>query len=173
MSAVTWNCNHGTDINPERSSLCLTASSPTGRTPGLRYSRYHIAAIGNLDIGVTAIKAHRSWEPYARELAVYDRPKEAGIRKILGFNVPQLLRHENAARVFEMSIVTRPFLLDFAGAYLDHRPEFPDDVWADWELEKREQFGERWPQVQLVLGKLKALGIHMVDVSPSNIAFLD
>jgi hypothetical protein len=80
------------------------------------------AAIGNPEIGVTAIKAHRSWEPYARELAVYERLKEAGIRKILGFNVPQLLRHENELRVFEMSIVTRPFLLDFAGAYLDKRP---------------------------------------------------
>ena len=75
--------------------------------------------------------------------------------------------------MFEMSIVTRPFLLDFAGAFLDTPPEFPDEVWADWELEKREQLDRHWPQVQMVLGKLKEFGIHMVDVSPSNIAFLE
>ena len=131
------------------------------------------AAIGNPETGVTAIKAHRSQEPYMRELAVYERLKEAGTRKILGFNVPQLLRHYDEQSVFEMTLVTRPFLLDFAGAYLDAAPEFPDDVWANWESEKREQFDQRWPQVQALLGKLKALDIHMVDVSPSNIAFLD
>src|SRR5439155_3029213 len=26
-------------------------------------------------------------------------------------------------------------------------PEFPADVWADWEAEKREQFEGRWPRV--------------------------
>lgn len=131
------------------------------------------AAVGNLETGNTAVKAHRSLEPYDRELAVYKRLKEGGIRKILGFNVPQLLRHEDDLRTFEMTIVTRPFLLDFAGAYLDRPPEFSDDVWLHWEAEKREQFGMRWPQVQGVLGKLEELGIHMVDVSPGNIAFLD
>jgi hypothetical protein len=131
------------------------------------------AAVGKPETGVTAIKAHRSWEPYARELAVYERLMDAGIRKMLDLNVPQLLRHEDDLRILEMSIVTRPFVLDFAGAYLDSPPEFPDEVWAEWESEKREQFDLLWPRVQMVLGKLKALGIHMVDVSPSNIAFLE
>ena len=72
-----------------------------------------------------------------------------------------------------MSIVTRPFVLDFAGAYLDMPPEFPDAVWADWEAEKQEQFGKRWPQVQAVLTALEELDIHLVDVSSSNIAIAD
>jgi hypothetical protein len=72
-----------------------------------------------------------------------------------------------------MSIVSRPFLLDFAGAYLDQRPEFPDEVWSEWETDKREQFDARWPTVQAVLSALEKLGIYVVDVSPSNIAFLD
>jgi len=75
--------------------------------------------------------------------------------------------------VIEMSIVTRPFLLDFAGAWLDAPPDFPDETWVEWEAEKREQFDAHWPKVQAVLGALEALDIHMVDVSPSNIAFLD
>jgi hypothetical protein len=52
-------------------------------------------------------------------------------------------------------------------------PHFPDETWVEWQTEKREQFDIRWPKVQEVLGALEALEIHMVDVSPSNIAFLD
>ena len=70
-----------------------------------------------------------------------------------------------------MTVVERPFVLDFAGAYLDAPPEFSEEIWAEWETQKREQFEVRWPEVQRVLGALEALDIHMVDVSPSNIAF--
>jgi hypothetical protein len=72
-----------------------------------------------------------------------------------------------------MSIVARPFVLDFAGAWLDTSPDFPEETWAEWEVEKGEQFGTLWPRLQAVLEALEALDIHMVDVSPSNIAFLD
>ena len=72
-----------------------------------------------------------------------------------------------------MTIVARPFVLDFAGAWVDAPPDFPDQTWAEWEAEKREQFDIHWPKVQTVLGALEALDIYMVDVSPSNIAFLD
>lgn len=105
-------------------------------------------------------------------MAVYQRLKEAAIAKILGFNVPQLLCHDDEMRIIEMSIVTRPFVLDFAGAYLDIPPEFADAVWAEWEAEKQEQFGARWPDVQAILAALEEMDIHMVDVSPSNIAFI-
>jgi hypothetical protein len=74
-------------------------------------------------------------------------------------------------RVIEMTIVARPFILDFAGAYLDSPPPFSDEIWAQWEAEKREQFESRWPTVQAILGALEELDIFMVDVSPSNVAF--
>ena len=38
---------------------------------------------------------------------------------VLGFNAPQLLAVHDASQVLEMTIVKRPFALDFAGAYLD------------------------------------------------------
>ena len=76
-------------------------------------------------------------------------------------------------RVIEMSIVARPFVLDFAGAWLDIPPEFSEQVWAEWEAEKRMQFEARWPEVKEVLAVLEAMDIHMEDVSPSNIAFAD
>jgi hypothetical protein len=132
-----------------------------------------LVAEDNVKVGKTAIKAHRSLEPYRRERDAYERLKQAGVSRILGFNVPQLVRCDDALRIIEMSVVTRPFVLDFAGAWLDVPPDFSEEAWAEWEAEKREQFEHRWPKVQEVLGALEELDIHMVDVSPSNIAFLD
>jgi hypothetical protein len=106
----------------------------------------------------TAVKAHRFKEPYLRELSVYQRLHEAETTKILGFNVPQILGHDDELRVIEMSIVTRPFVLDFAGAYLDVPPEFLDETWAEWEAEKIDQFDDRWPKVQEVLAALELIG---------------
>ena len=120
-----------------------------------------------------AIKAHRFTEFYIREKVVYQRLARMAVITVLGFNVPQLLAADDASRVLEMTIVKRPFILDFAGAYLDVRPEFTADVWADWEVEKREQFEGRWPMVEKILTAFEKMGIYLLDVSPSNIAFLD
>ena len=84
-----------------------------------------------------------------------------------------LLRYNDELWVIEMTIVSRPFVLDFAGAYLDCTPQFSDEIWREWESEKRDQFENRWPKVQAVLAALEAIGIFIVDVSPSNVAFLD
>ena len=130
-------------------------------------------AENNTKAGKTAVKVHRFGEPFQRECAVYERLRDAGVSKILGFNVPQLVRIDDKLLIVEMTVVVRPFVLDFAGAYLDTLPDFPEETWAEWESEKREQFDIRWPRVQAVLGELERLDIHMVDVSPSNVAFLD
>ncbi len=108
---------------------------------------------------------------HERERDAYLRLKEAGVTEVLGFNVPQLIRSDNELLTIEMTIVSRPFLLDFAGAYLDAPPHFSEDIWSEWEAEKRDQFESRWPKVQAVLSALEELDIYMVDVSPSNIAF--
>ena len=96
-----------------------------------------------------------------------------GTIQILGFNVPQFIRADDSLHVIEMTIVTRPFVLDFAGARLDYPPDFTAEIWAEWELEKREQFDARWPMVRQLSTALEELDIYMVDVSPSNIAFVD
>ncbi len=132
----------------------------------------HVAR-DNVKSGKTALKAHRSVEPYQRERAAYERLREARVTQILGFHVPQFIRADDELRVIEMTIVTRPFVLDFAGAWLDAPPEFPDETWAEWETEKVEQFGPSWPKVQAVLAELETMDIHMIDVSPSNVAFAD
>jgi hypothetical protein len=129
-------------------------------------------AENNFKGGKTAVKVHRAIEPYLREREIYQRLHGIGISEILGFSVPQLIGFDDELRIIEMTVVTRPFVLDFAGAYLNVPPEFSEETWAEWEAEKQEQFEARWPVVQAVLGALEHLDIHMVDVSPSNIAFL-
>jgi hypothetical protein len=118
-----------------------------------------------------AIKVLRFDELYLREKKAYERLRKMAVRTVLGFNVPQLLSYDDELRVIEMTIVKRPFVLDFAGAHLDVRPEFPAEVWADWEADKREQFEGRWPVVQKVLTAFEGLGIYLLDASPGNIAF--
>ncbi|MBI5771838.1 MAG: hypothetical protein HZA93_28965 [Verrucomicrobia bacterium] len=105
-----------------------------------------------------------------REKSAYLRLREIGLVEVRGFNVPQLLRCDDEYRVIEMTIVARPFVLDFAATWLDEPPDFPQDEWQE-SLEKREQFGERWPEVQQVLAVLRSHGLFMFDLSPTNIAF--
>src|SRR6266542_4437365 len=58
-----------------------------------------------------AIKVHRFAEFYLREEEAYERLREARVRAVLGFSVPQLLGTDDDLNLIEMSIVTRPFVL--------------------------------------------------------------
>jgi hypothetical protein len=94
----------------------------------------------------SAIKAYRREVDYFREVDVYHRLHQKKITQIRGCQVPQLLGHDENWLVIEMTLVTRPFVLDFAGAYLDRAPDFSEEVMADWRADKEEQFGKRWPE---------------------------
>jgi hypothetical protein len=119
---------------------------------------------------LSAIKVHERAEDYARERDVYLQLSANRVVRIRGANVPELLAFDDALWIIEMTIVTRPFVLDFAGAYLDQPPDYSEEVWADWEAEKREQFGSQWPEVQAILRALEGYGIFMMDVNPGNIS---
>jgi hypothetical protein len=121
--------------------------------------------------GRAAIKVHKREESYCRERDVYLRLRDIGVNQIRGSHVPQLLGYDDELWVVEMEIVTRPFVLDFADAYLDEPPDYPDEVLAEWRTEKQEQFGDRWPEVELILLSLQCYGVYLVDVSLGNIAF--
>ena len=123
--------------------------------------------------GDVAIKVLRFDELYLRERNAYQRLATMAVTSVLGFSVPQLVGCDDGLRVLEMTVVKRPFVLDFAGAYLDTRPEFPVEVWDDWEANKREQFEDRWPTVQKILDAFEVMGIYLLDVSPANIGFLE
>ena len=118
----------------------------------------------------SALKVHERQADYTRERDVYLRLRENEVRTIRNYSVPQLLAHDDALLILEMTIVTRPYVLDFAGAFLDYKPDFDEEVLADWHAEKREQFGSRWAEAQAILRALEDFGIFVVDVNPNNIA---
>lgn len=121
----------------------------------------------------SAIKVHRQVLDYLRERDVYLRLKQHEITTIRGCHVPRLLASDDELGVLELTIVTRPFVLDFAGAFLDRPPDFSEEVLAEWRAEKSEQFGPRWGEVQAIMRCLEGLGIFLLDVNPGNISFGD
>jgi hypothetical protein len=123
-----------------------------------------------IDKARAAVKIHVHQADYCRERDVYLRLREHGIVRISKCEVPQLLRYDDQLWAIEMTVVTRPFVLDFAGAYLDRAPDFSEEVLDEWRAEKQEQFGGRWPEVQAILRFLEGLGIHLIDVTPNNIS---
>ena len=123
--------------------------------------------------GRSAIKVHEHERYFCRERDVYLRLAAWEVTDIRGCAVPEMLRHDDGLWVIEMTVVTRPFVLDFAGAHLDRPPDFSEDVLADWRAEKHEQFGPRWPHVQAILRDLEGFGVFMSDVNPGNISFGD
>jgi len=118
-----------------------------------------------------AVKMHRYAEPFHRELSVYRVLKEKGITMIRNCHVPICIGYDASALALEMSIVTRPFVLDFAGAYIEDVPEFSDEIWEQWRCDQQERFGADWPSVETIISDLRSFGIHMQDISPSNISF--
>lgn len=104
------------------------------------------------------------------EHACYERLAQRAVTEVAGFNVPVLIHAEERWQAIEMSIVDRPFLLDFAQAYLDAPPEFPEEVWQQCLETWEERYEEDWPQVALALRELRLLGIYYLDVHRGNIA---
>ena len=108
---------------------------------------------------------------FERELAVYLRLRDLKIQKVGRFHVPGLVGFDPRCRLIEMTLVTRPFCLDFASAYLDELPSYFPPFDEDWHQDKENQFGsDSWPEVLAVVRELESLGICQTDVSPSNIA---
>lgn len=120
-----------------------------------------------------AVKVHRREQEYIRERDTYLRLRKLDVTRIRECEVPQLIDFDNRLWIIAMTVVRRPFVLDFAGAYLDSQPDFSEEVMADWRAQKQEEFGRHWPDVQAVLRHLECLGIYMVDVNPGNISFRD
>jgi hypothetical protein len=122
--------------------------------------------------GRIALKGHERERDYRQERDVYLRLRDCGVTTIRGCEVPILLDFDDALWVIEITVVNRPFVLDFVGVELDHDPpDFSDEVMADWEAEGVERFGSDWLEVKAILGSLQAYGIFTMDVNPGNISF--
>ena len=124
--------------------------------------------------GQSAIKTLRFERLYQQERNIYQRLHSLNIVEVAGFSVPQFINFDDELWTIEMGIVSPPFVLDFAGAYLDKRPDYPEDVLEEWQADKLEQFGQkRWDAVQSVMARFAGMGIYLADVKPGNIMFED
>ncbi len=119
----------------------------------------------------SAVKA-LSWESlYIRERDVYLRFKEREVSSVGRFSIPQLIDYDDELWVVEMSVVVAPFVVDFAGAYLDQPPPYSDDreIMSQWQAERRELFGSDWSEVRSLMSSLKLHGVYLADVKPGNV----
>jgi hypothetical protein len=123
--------------------------------------------------GKTAIKAYRHAELYENERNVYFRLRDCGVKSVQNFSVPTLIAWDDELLILQMSIASPPFILDFAGAYLDKKPPFSEEQLEEWEQEKKEQFEDRWPQVRSAVASFRSYGIYLNDVKPGNVTFAD
>lgn len=98
-----------------------------------------------------------------------------GIYQVAGHSVPELISAAEHLRAIEMSIVERPFVLDFAGAKRPHEvPDFGEEVMEEHLEHLRELFGDRWADALHVAEMFRqATGLVLLDIHPGNIAFAD
>jgi len=119
----------------------------------------------------TAAKIFEEETPFERELSVYRRLEEGSVFRVGRCNVPILVDFDTDLLLIRMTLVERPFCLDFASAYLDDLPPYFPPFDEEWRREKENQFGpDQWPEALSVLRELESHGIFQTDVSPSNIA---
>jgi hypothetical protein len=104
------------------------------------------------------------------EWACYERLAELEVTEVAGFNVPVMIHADERWRAIEMSIVDRPFILDFAQAYLDAAPDFPEEIWAERLTTWQSRYEDDWPLVQRALLELERHGIFYLDVHRGNIS---
>lgn len=48
--------------------------------------------------------------------------------------------------------------------------EFDEEIMSQWYAEKREQFGNDWPNVRMLMHAFERIGVYLSDVHPRNIA---
>lgn len=122
---------------------------------------------------VSAIKALKYQKLYQNERNVYQRLASFNIDTVEGFSVPRLIDCDDNLWTVEMEIVTRPFVLDFAGAYLDEEPPYfhDEEIMGEWLKDRQDRFGDRWETVATILACFRRYGIYLADVKYDNIEF--
>lgn len=123
----------------------------------------------------TAVKFFDRLDRFQRELEVYCILQAKGIACIAAHNVPELADWDEELLAIEMSIVERPFVLDFAGAKLPAEvPDFDPEILEEHHERMREMFGDRLDDALHVAALFeRETGFILLDIHPGNIAFAD
>jgi hypothetical protein len=92
---------------------------------------------------LTAVKFFDRDDRFRRELEVYRIVQVKGIDAVAGHFVPELIAADEALLAIEMTIVERPFVLDFAGAKRPEEiPDFDAEIIEEHHEHLRELFGD-------------------------------
>lgn len=119
----------------------------------------------------TAIKAFGRPRNYLQELQCYQLFEAKGINRLQEFAIPVLVGFDDLLMVIEMTVVTPPYLIDFAKVSIGVAP---DPIWrSQLDDEGQELFEDRWPRVRSLLAVLEMHGIYYLDPKPGNIRFSD
>jgi hypothetical protein len=148
----------------------------------LRYNFRFVDALGDGKDGRVlktadgqAVKFFKDEAIYRRELRAYQILGQRDIDELNGFQIPRLLRFDDALLAIEMTIVAPPFLLDFASAYTQHeydRFEFTQEVLDERQAHWSEIFADDWPTVQLTSEAFtNETSLILLDLSLNNIRF--
>jgi len=123
----------------------------------------------------TAIKIFKRRRLFDNELASYIRLRDWEVKSVKGHHVPQLINADSDLLVIEMTIVTKPFVLDFGKSSLDEPPaDYSQEAWDMWFEGKAEEFGDNWEHARAIYYELiNRYGIYHVDLSVNNVAFLE
>jgi hypothetical protein len=149
--------------------------------------RHHRRLLGSLGPGpgqdgfvlrsdrLTAVKFFDRIERFNREFEVYRILIDKEIHDIAGHRVPTLIGSDEDLRAIEMTIVERPFLLDFAGAKRPNEvPDFEQHVRDEHVRHLQELFGDRWADAIHVAEMFRqATEFTLMDIHPGNVAFGD
>jgi hypothetical protein len=123
----------------------------------------------------SALKLCERYKNFEDEAECYSRFRSAGVGRLLGFAVPELIAVDKSLMAIEMTLVQPPFLLDFGKVYLDAPPPYweESEIMSHWHAEGRENFGKRWATVLSLIRQLESYGIWYVDPKPGNVMFAD
>ncbi len=121
----------------------------------------------------TAVKVFSHERGYYNERDTYQRLADFGITEKLGqFWVAKMIGFDDDLKVIEMDLMQQPpYIIDFAKVRLDRSPEFSAETIEESENQGRENFGENWGAVKLLLSDLESYQIYYLDPKPHNIVF--
>ena len=118
----------------------------------------------------TAVKACDDFRRYSTERDCYRLFYERGVDELCGYTIPTLIDYSDQHMVIEMSVVKPPYIIDFGKACLNSAaPTFSQQTMADWYAEKKELWGDYWPEILSILRRLRSLGVIHMDPRPGNI----
>ena len=87
------------------------------------------------------------------------------------FAVPWLIANDDELLCLEMSIVSPPFVLDFAARTSTETRRSVMWSYGNGRPKGAEIFGKRWPEVRRAYYSFQAFGILLNDVKPGNVSF--